>query len=176
MENQFEEPQSVVPYPVDGGGRADLLDKIRPEKIIEVIKNKLMGRELDLQTNRWKENPALSDNAVSELCANDMSILILSVSNPNTSISKLKDQEIRKRAYSITKTAVSMLLTGWERYEITNSSQLEYVSDILYSLAFITMKQADNEGIRKMIVGTRSEIHQVQDSPNQGKGLFGRNK
>jgi len=147
MEQDYEAP--AIPYPVDGGGRADLLDKIRPEKIIEVIKNKLMGRELDLSTNTWKDNPVLSESAVSELCANDMSILILSVSNPNTSISKLKDQEIRKRAYSITETAVSMLITGWSRYKITNASQLAYVSDILYSLAFITMKQAEQRGHKK---------------------------
>ena len=179
MEQQMEEYDVQSPigaYPVDGTGRADLLDKIRPEKVIEVIKNKLMGRELDLRTNKWVENKLLSEDAVSELCANDMSILILSVSNPNTSISKLKDQEIRKRAYSIMETSISMLLTNWEKYELTNASQLSYVSDIVYSLVFITMKQADNEGIRKMIVGTRSEIHQVQETPNQNKSMFGRRK
>jgi len=179
MEQQYEEydtPSPIGAYPVDGTGRADLLDKIRPEKIIDTIKNKLMGRELDPKTNTWKDNPVLSNNAVSELCATEMSVLILSVSNPNTSISKLKDQEIRKRAYSIMETAVGMLLTNWAEYKLTNASIIAYISDIIYSLAFITMKQADNEGIRKMIVGTRSEIHNVQESPNQGRGLFGRKK
>jgi len=175
MEQEYE-PQPSIPYPIDTGSRADLLDKIRPEMIIEILKNKLMGKELDLQTNTWKYNPVLSDNAVSELCATEMSVLILSVSNPNTSISKLKDQEIRKRAYSIMETAIGMILTNWERYEITNASVIAYLADIIYSLTFITMKQADNEGIRKMIVGTRSEIHNVQDSPQQSKGLFGRRK
>jgi len=179
MEQHYEDYDTQAPsfpYPVDGTGRADLLDKIRPEKIIEVIKNRLMGRELDLNTNKWVDNKILSNNAVSELCATEMSVLILSVSNPNTSISKLKDQEIRKRAYSIMETAVSMMLTNWEGYELTNASLISYIADIVYSLTFITMKQADNEGIRKMIVGTRSEIHQVSENQNQSRSMFGRKK
>ena len=175
---EYEETQApAMPYYPDSMGRADLLDKINPDKVVNIIKNKLMGRELNPKTKQWVENPALKKNAVTELCANDMCNLILSVSNANTSISKLKDQEIRKRAYSITCTAMNMMLAGWAGYGINNTAQLHYVSDIIYSLTFITMKQADNEGIRRMIVGTRSEIHNIQDAPEQGrKGLFGRKR
>jgi len=175
MQEYEEQPQAY--YPNDSTGRADLLEKINPDKVVNIIKNKLMGRELDPKTKQWVENPILKKNAVSETCANDMCNLILSVSNANTSISKLKDIEIRKRAYSITQTAMAMMLAGWAGYGINNSAMLRYVADIVYSLTFITMKQADNEGIRKMIVGTRSEIHSIQDSPEgQRKGLFGRKR
>ena len=178
MQDMYEETQApAMPYYQDAGGRADLLDKINPDKIVNTIKNKLMGRELDSKTRQWKDNPILKVNAVSELCANEMCNLILSVSNSNTAISKLKDQEIRKRAYSITCTAMAMMLAGWVKYGINNTAQLRYIADIIYSLTFITMKQADNEGIRKMIVGTRSEIHSIQDAPEGGRrGLFGRKK
>ena len=175
---EYEETQApAMPYYQETGGRADLLDKINPDKIVDTIKNKLMGRELDSKTRKWVDNPILKKNAVTELCANEMCNLILSVSNSNTSISKLKDQEIRKRAYSLTCTSMAMMLASWSAYGINNTAQLKYIADIIYSLTFIVMKQADNEGIRKMIVGTRSEIHNVQDSPEgQRKGLFGRRK
>ena len=177
MEQEYDTQAPAMPYYPDSTGRADLLDKINPDKVVEVMKNKLMGRELDPKTRKWVDNPILKESAVTELCANEMCNLILSVSNANVSISKLKDQEIRKRAYSITCTAMKMMLAGWVKYGINNTAQMAYVIDIVYSLAFITMKQADNEGIRRMIVGTRSEIHSIQDSPEgQKKGLFGRRK
>lgn len=175
-DEEYDIQAPTIPYPVDATGRADLLDKIKPQLIIEDIKNRLMGRELDIDTNRWVFKKELKDEAVSEVCANDMAILILSVSNQNTSLSKLKDKEIRQRAYSMMETAIRRMLTDWDRYKLTNSAQINYVADIVYSLIFITLKQADNEGIRKMIVGTRSEIHQVQETQGQGKSIFGRKK
>ena len=172
----YEMEAPVMPYSVDNLSKADLLDKINPNEVVEELKNKLMGREFDRKTQTWVLNPFLKKNAVSELCANEMSNLILSVSNKNVSISKLNDKEIRLRAYSIMKTAVKMMLANWISYDITNSSQINYVADILFSIAFITMKQADAEGIRKMIVGTRSEIHHDTSYSEPKKGLFGRKK
>lgn len=178
MYQDQEQEAPAMPYPI-ATDKADLLDKINPDKVVEQLKNKLMGREFDKQTNLWVSNPYLKKNAVSELCANEMANLILSVSNANVSISKLKDDEIRKRAYSIMKTAVSMMMSNWAEYKITNTAQLDYVANIVFSIAFITMKQADNEGIRKMIVGTRTEVHSINEygqSEKPKRKLLGRRR
>ena len=145
MQEQYIETQApALPYLPESTGKADLLDKINPDRIVEDIKQRLMGREFDRKTKTWKVNPFLKENAVSELCANDMAILVLSVSNPNVSISKLNDKEIRRRAYSVMETAIKMLLAKWEEYDITNSAQIRYVAEIVFSIAFITMKQKRN--------------------------------
>lgn len=174
MEEYEQAPQ--MQYPMDGSNKADLLDKINPDKVVEEMKNKLMGREFNEKTRTWIANENLKRNAVSELCANDMANLILSVSNQNVSISKLSDKEIRLRAYSVMKTAIKMILANWKSYDISNSAQINFVSDIIFSLSFITMKQADAEGIRKMIVGTRSEMHHESSYSEPKKSVFGRGR
>jgi len=152
----------ALPYP-QASNKADMLDKIRPEEIVEVIRNRLMGKVLNPSTMKWETNDMLKDNAISEIGAWDISNLILSVANPNVSISKLDDKEIRRRAFNIMRTSVKMLLANWKQYKITNTAQIGFISEIVFSMAFITMKQSEGEGIRKMIMGTRQEMHQVSE-------------
>jgi len=167
----------ALPYPMPTN-KADMLDKIRPEEIVEVIRNRLMGKIINTSTNKWETNDNLKDNAISEIGAWDMSNLILSVANPNVSISKLNDKEIRRRAFNIMRTSIKMLLANWKQYKITNTAQISFIAEIVFSMAFITMKQCEGEGVRKMIMGTRQEMHQVSEY-EVGKtkhGLFRRNK
>jgi len=176
MEQDQPEYQEVAPamqyqMPSD---KADLLEKIKPDLIIEVIRNKLMGRRENPQTGTWEDVPNLKDNAITELGAWEITNLILAVANPNVSISKLKDQEIRKRAYSIMCTAIRMCLANWRGYGITNRAQITYIADIVFSIVFITMKQADAEGVRKMIIGIRSESYHHSDAEDKKRGLFRR--
>ena len=152
----------ALPYPMPTN-KADMLDKIRPEEIVEVIRNRLMGKILDPSTMKWVTNENLKDNAISELGAWDLSNLVLSVANPNVSISKLNDKEIRRRAFNIMRTSIKMLLANWKQYKITNTAQISFVSEIVFSMTFITMKQCEGEGVRKMIMGTRQEMHQVSE-------------
>lgn len=152
----------IIPYPSLPGGRADMLDKIRPDEIVEIIRNRLMGKELN-QKMQWVTNDSLKDNAISEVGAWDLTNLILSVANPNVSISKLDDKEIRRRAFNIMRTAVKMMLANWKKYKITNSAQIGFVAEIVFSVAFITMKQCEGAGVRKMIEGGRTEAHQISE-------------
>jgi len=165
----------ALPYQVSD--KADILDKIRPEEIVEIIRNRLMGKELNKKME-WVTNDRLKDNAISELGAWDLSSLMLSVANPNVSISKLKDKEIRRRAYNIMKTAIKMMLVNWKSYKITNTAQITFIAEIVFSMAFITMKQCEGEGIRKMIMGTRQEAHHVTEYglAEKRKGLFRRRR
>ena len=111
-------------------------------------------------------------NAISEIGAWDLSNLILSISNQNTSLSKLDDKTIRKRAYAITETAVRMMISNWVSYKITNRAQLAYIADIVYGLSLITLKMADAEGIRKMITGMYSESRNISEFDSPKKKMF----
>ena len=102
----------------------------------------------------------------------DLTTLILSISNANTSLSKLDDKTIRKRAYGVTDTAVHMMISNWREYQITNRAQIKYVAEIVYSLTFITLKMADAEGIRKMITGMYSESRNISEFGEKKKSLF----
>ena len=48
------------------------------------------------------------------------------------------------------------------------------ISEIVFSLAFITLKMADSEGIRKMITGMYSESRSISEFGEQKKSLFRR--
>ncbi len=170
-EQEYQEVAPAMPYRMPSD-KADILEKIKPDTIVETIRNKLMGRRENPQTGLWEDVKDLKDNAITELGAWELTNLILSVANPNVSISKLKDQEIRKRAYSIMCTAIRMCLANWEGYGITNRAQITYIADIIFSISFITMKQADAEGIRKMIIGIRSESYHHSEADGNKRGMF----
>ena len=154
------------------GDRASIIEKINPDEIVELIRRRLIGQTQDQKTGEWITPAHLKINAISEMGAWDLTTLILSVSNANTSLSKLDDKTIRKRAYSLTETAVKMIISNWREYKITNRAQINYIAEIVYSLTFITLKMADSEGIRKMIMGMYSESRNISEFSEQKKSLF----
>ena len=62
---------SSAPYVPSGqairGDKADLLEKIRPDAIVEIIRHKLMGEEFDETTKKWVIIKAMEDYALTRL-------------------------------------------------------------------------------------------------------------
>lgn len=171
----MEQEEIAPPMPLRNSDKADLLAQIRPDKVVEVIRKKLLGEE---EINGvWVKQPHLQDRALTEKGAADIANLMLSVSNQSTSISRLKDHEIRERTLSIVKTAQLMCNRNWKEYGIKGTDQLHFVHEIIMSNTFITLKQPEGEGIRKMIIGVLSE-HKVtsESSEKSGFSLFRRKK
>jgi len=164
-----------IPYNL-GGDKASIIEKINPDDIIELLRNRLMGKMIDQRTGRWVTKKDLLVNAISELGAWEISNLLLSVSNANTSLSKLDDKTIRKRAYGITEAAVHLMISNWKEYKITNRAQIKFIAEIVYSLTFITLKMADAEGIRKMIMGMYQEHKTVNQSQEPKRRFFRRGR
>jgi len=173
----MEEDTYASPEMPMGGGndRASIIEKINPDEIVELIRMRLMGMMKNPMTGTWEKKPELKNNAISELGAWEITNLILSISNSNTSLSKLKDVEIRKRAFSVMEKSVKMMIANFGEYHITNTAQLGYISEIVFSITFITLKMADAEGIRKMITSMYSENRSIlQQSEQKGRNLFRR--
>jgi len=154
------------------GDRASIIEKINPDEIVELIRRRLMGQQQDPSTGKWEYVERFKDKSVSDICAWDLTTLILGISNQNTSLSKLDDKTIRKRAYGVTDTAVKMMISNWIEYKITNRAQLSFVAEIVYSITLITLKMADAEGIRKMITGMYSESRNINEFAEQKKSFF----
>jgi hypothetical protein len=151
--------------------KADLLDKIQPGLIIEVVKHQLLG---ETEVNgRWVKDPYLQDRALTKKGTHDMITLMTPVSSQNVSLSKLKDNEIRARALAIARCAQEMCLRNWKEYGIKGTDQLRFVHEIVFSNSFITMKQPEGEGIRKLLGNTMSgEIGQQQDEQPGWGNIF----
>jgi len=148
--------------------KADLLDKIKPDLIVEVIRNKLMGKELI--NGKWIDNKALKSRALTETGAWDIANLMLGASSQNVSLSKLTDPEIRARTLEIVRTTQRMLLKNWNEYGITGTDQLEFVHQIVFTNTFITLKQPQNGGIRDLIKGTTADttVRNISDKEKRG--------
>lgn len=135
--------------------RGDILDKIKPDLVVEVIRHRLLGEEfLD---GKWTSVPALKDKKLTEVGAWEISNLMMGVSSIATSISKLKDPEIKQRVLSLTKTAQYMLLSNWIEYGIRNVAQMHFVHEVIFTNALVVLKQADEASIQELLKGTVQE-------------------
>jgi len=155
--------------------KADLLERINPEAIVETIRHRLMGEEFI--DGKWVANPAFKERALTEKGAWEIANLMLPVSSQNVSISKLTNDEIRERTFNIAREAMLMCVKNWKEYGIIGSDQLGLIHQIVFSNTFITLKRPEGRGIRKMLMGTIQEQNLRQDT-NEKKGwsLFGGRK
>jgi hypothetical protein len=155
------------------GDRADLIDKLKPDLIIEVIRHRLMG-EL-LQDNVWIKVPELQDRSLSEKGAWDLSNLMLGTANLNVSMSMLDDYEIKNRLKSICRTAQYLCVANWQKYRVINKSQLYFVNDILFTNGLVVLKHAQDAGFQMLLKGTVTENRMVSE-PLSKPGLLSRLK
>lgn len=151
------------------GDKADLLEKIKPDHIVHVIKFQLMG--FKFEDNKWSPDPDLQKRAISKVGATEIASLMLPSSSQNTSISKLTDDEIRYRAKEIAVQAIKQCLDNWKIYEIKGRWQFGMIYQIVFTNTFITLKQAQDEGIRALLKGTTSEVRTVAEQ-NGGGGFL----
>ncbi len=151
--------------------KADLLDKIKPDLIVEIVMHKLQGEEL--VKGKWTKIPQLQDRSLTYRGAWDIGNILLGVSSQNVSLSKLNDDEIRMRTLSVCKTVQLMCLKNWKEYGIKGTDQLRFIHEIVMSIAFITMKQPEGEGIRNLIKGVRTENATYSGDLADKKGVLG---
>jgi len=141
------------------GERSDLIEKIKPELIVEIIRHRLLGEEF--KNGKWIPVVALSNRRLTEVGAWEIANLMLGVSSLNVSISKLKDREIKERALRIAKSAQYLLLSNWRDYGIHNTAQLWYVHEIIFSNTLVVLKQADNASIQELLKGVVHEQRNI---------------
>jgi hypothetical protein len=68
-----------------------------------------------------------------------------------------------------------MCLRNWKEYGIKGTEQLWFVHEIIFSNSFITLKQPEGEGIRRMLGNTMSgEIAPQETQSTGGLNLFRR--
>ena len=173
-----EEMQQQQMYPQQGGypnfdSKADLLDKIRPEETVKEIKHRLIGEEWDDKRERWFLNPALVDMALTEVGASSIATLIFPTCSRTSSLSNLNEKVIWNRWLEIIKTLEKNILDNWESWGIHTQAQIYWVSSIVKSAVLISLKQPENEGIRRLLNSVISENRSVSTYGEEKRGLLG---
>lgn len=161
--------QSFAPPLALPSEKADLLDKIRPNLVVDEIFHKLLG-EVEFN-GKWLRVRELQGRALTKQGAWDIATLMTPVSSQNVSLSKLKDNEIRARLLSISRTAQIMCLRNWKEYGIKGTDQLSFVHEIIFSNSLVTLKQSENEGIRRLLGNTMTAEISDPYGQEQPKGL-----
>lgn len=156
----------AVPQMSQFSDRGDLIEKIKPELMVEIIRQRLLGKEF--VNGQWRDVKALEDRRLTEVGAWEIANLMLGVSSINISISKLDDREIKERAYRIAKSTQRMLLSNWREYGIINTAQFYYVHEIVFSNTLAVLKQADAASIQELLKGT------VRGTVGDGYGITGK--
>jgi osmotically-inducible protein OsmY len=152
--------------PVAGkGDRADILDKINPDKVAEEIRQRLLGKEKI--NSAWVEVAALQDRKLSATGAWEISNLMLGCGSMSVAISKWTDGEIKKRALGIAKTAQYMLVGNWLLYGLKNTAQQHTIHQIVFTNAYTVLKQAQDASIQELIKGTVQENRNIQSEPRR---------
>ena len=158
-------------YPVPSmpvQNKADLIDKIKPEAMVEIIRHRLMGEEF--LNEKWIPVKALSDRKLSDEGAWEIANLMLGVSSINISISSLNDREIKERLKRIAKSAQYLLISNWKRYGVKNTAQFYYVHEIIFSNTLAVLKQADKASIQELLKGTVQEHRNYGYVQREGRG------
>lgn len=168
-----QSPPSYIPTQIKSD-KADMIDKIQPEDIVDKIRHKLMGEELI--NGKWIKNTLFESRAITEIGAWEIASIMLGVSSKNVALSKLSDDEIRNRTVEIVRTVQHMCIKNWLEYGIKGTDQLEFIHQIVMSNTFITLKQPEGAGIRELIKGTVQEnrTYTNQEEPRKRFRLWPR--
>lgn len=159
-------PQGVpMPQKVD---RADFVDKIKPEQIVEMLRQKLLGKEFD-GTN-WVQIESLKKYSLTERGAWEISNLMLGAGSINVSISKLSDHQINSRLRNLIKEVMMILLTNWRSYGIKSAGQFYYVKSLVFSNALAVLSQAGGGSIQELFKTTVNESRVVSTSEKKEPG------
>jgi hypothetical protein len=168
--DQQNQQQYYPPSPQPRSDKADLLSKIDPTKIVQIIKMALMGFEYS-EDGEWKQIPELKELSLTKRGASEITTLMLAASSQNVSITRLDDETIRLRALGIAHQAMRQCLRNWKEYGIRGIDQLGYIHNIVFTNTLITLKQSEGGGIRDLIKGITSESI-IHNTESDRRGIF----
>ncbi len=160
-----------IPNRID---RADFVDKIKPEQVLEVLRHKLMGEEWN--GSKWEKIEALQRRALSPRGAWEISNLMLSAGSINVSISKLSREQIAERLRNLINELMIVCLMNWKEYGIEDTGQLYYIKSLVFSNALVVLSQAGEGSIQELFKTTVAEHRQVstkEEGSSKIKRLLG---
>lgn len=150
--------QGSVPVP-SRQGQADLIEKIKPEGLVEAIRHRLLGEEFN--GSEWVSVHGLKEFALSQDGAWEISSLMSGTSSINTTISRYKEEVIKSRLRRVAKEAQIMMIGNWRRYGIKSVSQFYFVHSLIFSNTLAVLSQAGDGSIQELFKVTVNENRNI---------------
>jgi hypothetical protein len=164
-----QDDQNVPPYIVQKDNKADLLDKIRPSDIVDDFRHYFRGeRKINGVWTLVSPHDALTEEG-----ANMFASMMLPLSSQNIAISNLTERDIRMLTAAVVKDAMRIALRNWKSYGITGKHQFYFIKSVIMNNTYVTSKQAENAGGRRLVMGTQLEMRSFQNVETQKAGFWG---
>jgi len=164
----------VIPMPSGSGGgvpmpqhndRAELIDRINPQSVVEATRHMLMGEEWD--GNAWVKVKALEGRSLTAVGAWEISSQLQGVANIATTISKYKESVIKERLKRISFNTQIQLLSNFREYGIKNVAQFYFVHNIVFSVALAVLSQAGEGSIQDLLGKIKSETTSINSNQQE---------
>jgi hypothetical protein len=165
--------QGGVPSP-QRNDRADLIDKIKPDPIVEITRHMLLGEEWT--GNGWKKVKALENDSLTELGAWKIAAELQGIANISTSVSKYKEVMIKARLKRLAKNTQLQLVANWRLYGVKNKAMFYSVHNLVFSICMAVLFQAGEGSIQELLKGTVQEnrnINTEKKEPGKLRRLLG---
>jgi len=163
---QEQKQESMPGYGPRLDSRADLMDKIRPDLVVDDIYHMLQG-EIK-QKGSWTkidQDKALTPEGARAICT-----LLFASSSQNTSLATLDDQDIRRIVIGNVADAMKLCLSNMKAYGIKSKDQLYFVKNIVKNNTFFVAKQAQDGALRNGLLRTQLELRQFQQQQTSQGG------
>ena len=158
------------PYSMGRTDKADVMDKIRPEDVVEKLKHELMGEEWD--GDKWVKNANLANVCLTEKGAKGVAMWMLPVSSKNVAFSNLTKDEIKWRILDMANGAVEDCVDNWVDWGVHSPTQLHFVYSAVYSNSMFALKQAQDNGMRRMIQSIITELRSYSNFDASKSGIL----
>lgn len=153
--------------------KSDILDKINPDEVVEMLYHKLKGEEL--VNGDWRQ--VRNDGVMTDEGARRISNLMLAVSNKNTPLCNLTPEETSARVINVCDDALRIMLENRKKFGITSIGQMYEIHSIVFSIVKMAMNQPQNNGIRNLlnhILYENRNYTNVGNMPGSKPGIFQR--
>lgn len=170
QQSQDEAQAGYNPYNMGRTDKADVMDKIRPEDVVERIKHELMGEEWNGE--KWVMNPNLANVCLTEKGAKGVAMWMLPVSSKNVAFSNLTKEEIKWRVLDMANGAVEDCIDNWVDWGVHSPTQLHFVHSAVFSNSMFALKQAQDNGMRRMIQSIITELRSYSNFDAGKSGIL----
>lgn len=165
-QQQTQTQQRSAPVPnTNKTDRADFVEKIKADLIIDTFRNLLMGKEK--VNGKWVQNKGMKDLALSDEGAFFISNQMLALSNMNIQISKIPEDRVRKRLYQLQKEILFSCLGNWEKFGIKNKSQFYFIKSVTFTNALGVLYQAAGGSLQLLFGDILSQNNTVREEPEK---------
>lgn len=149
--------------------RAEFVDKIRVEPVLENIKHQLAMEYYDKNQEAWLEIPGCEDKRWSKFGINAILIKFTPMINVAVQGANISEELMLKRVFNFTESVLFDVGENWKEYGVKNEGMIIDIGEICMSISMSTWSQAKEGHTSRTWRETTVENRQIVTAPPEQK-------